>query len=79
MTIIENFYNCIRYSIRDVVIFPGKNLKNVMFVCYGLFVLNLILTLLKLPVLLNCIGALCASVFITIICFVERRENNEFN
>ena len=74
------FYECIKYTVHDMILFPGKNLRNVVKFSWLLTLVSLIAPILKLPYFINWIGCGIASVFVTIIYIYPRRKvlYNEF-
>ena len=75
MIYIKKFYEAIRYSVKDITIFPGRILfKPMLFAWVITFVAAVAMITDKFH-FKNVWGCLVGSLILTILCYSERRES----
>lgn len=73
--VINLFFDCFKFAIRDIMLFPGTNLLNVFWIALGISTLSLFSWVFDLPQFLNWKGGFLGTGILGIIILISLKED----
>lgn len=71
---IDLFFDCFKYAIRDIMLFPNTNLLRVFYIALGISTISLFSWVFKLPVLLDWRGGFLGTGILGIVILISLKE-----
>lgn len=74
---LEEIYLSLKYSLRDITLFPGDNLIDALKITAGITAVSGLCALLGLPKFVDWRGALLGTIILALLIFIGRRRDSE--
>lgn len=75
INVLKIFFDSFKFAIRDIMLFPGTNLKNVFYIAFSLTTLSLFCWVFQIPQFLDWRGGFIGTAILGLVIVISIKED----